>query len=626
MFRIRNTDDLLLPNDISKKANLADEDLTPNNYKNAWDWYCPNRLDLKNNISAYKPEIQLYEYLHESVLNGVKKVILIHGGTGYGKTTFMCHFFQNYLSKHDPELAEKTIAVRLSLGIAGMTIENLEDDVDNKISKYLDQYFPEFYNDDKMIELADLIVKFESDFHTRLKEQYPAGGTQNDKINWINKIVGRASTLPECNNVFADFNRLRIQYLTQKLGKKFIIIFDNIDQTISQVQEAAFMLARHKLEWVQDTNNVYILIAMRSYMLSKASKELPIAAYQERYEVAIRPCHIRDILNRRVHYVYDNLPEKIQFQEDNIFQRKVKIEVEKDTIKDLINKWIDVFGKSDTDLELSRMTNDDMREQLRMVKEIFRSPNIDWLKLCDAIKSSSSIYISQDKLLDVLIRGNNILCNVESPVFFINLFDSNKYQHFSNTLNRIYILKIMKKNRCEDVQNIAGILAYLGHPQVWTLENIEIMLKRNILNSPEGLYLREDNVKRIYFDMEETYLATFYIDVLINKLYYLQSMAYLTPLSEKWLKILPLPENIGDEIDDFTTRIDAAIALVGQVEDDEKKQKEILTTPKALEIFKTYQLDNVAQKMKFSIRTQLELIRKQSHLSKLDWDLIINRF
>jgi hypothetical protein len=637
MFIVRCIDDLLLPGrkpEDKGPDEIYQEDLTPSlrDMKNQdnpavddWEWYCPNRISPEKQVECITPETLMYKFLKEAVVHGTKKVILVYGGTGHGKTTFLRYFFKSYLGSVDPELAAKTIAVRISLGIAGMTIESLEDDVDNKVNIHLNNRFPELYDDEHMIRMAELVTNLKTDFHARLLATHPMGDTPEDKLRWINMTVGRPSVIPECNNVFADFNRIRIQYLNQKMGKKFILVLDNIDQMPRRVQEAAFMLARHKLEWVQDTNDVTIIIAFRAYMLARAAKELPLAGYQNRYEVPIRPCRIGDILERRMKYAENKLPAEFTFEEKNLFRPAgASVTVAKSSIKRMLLKWIEVFGDLQTDLALSKMSNNDMREQLRMVQAVLKSPHFDWVHFLDTVAQARSQHISHDKLLDLLLRGTNILCSVDSPVFFINLFNAGNYQHFANSLNQMYILLVLKQLRYEYVDNIVSMLAELGHPPLWTKGSFETMLLRNIIFSTEGQYLYKDKVRRVYFDLDEAPLAHFYIETLPYRLYYLQAMAYQTPMLKEWRDEVPLPNKFGEEISEFTTRVRAAIALIKQIADDEKCQFEVIKGDRnKVDMWKQFGLCGIAERMCSEAKEQLQTIKNLGLYSGLNWSELL---
>ena len=639
MFIVRCIDDLLLAGTTPESRDpdrIPQENLTPRASDDSevedrtsedWGWYCPTRLSGEG-PRGMMPEAQMYQSLNGPVTDGTKKVVLVHGGTGHGKTTFLRHFFRKHLPEIDPELAARTIAVRISLGIAGMTLASLEDDVDNKINTYLDKHFPELYSDECMLSMAEQARKLDTDFHARLLAEHPMGKSRADKLQWINSIVGRKSVLKECNNVFADFNRLRIQYLTKRLHKKFVIVLDNIDQMPRQIQEAAFMLARHKLEWVQNTNDVSVVIALRSYLLTRAAKELPLSAYQNRYEVCIRPPRLMDVLQRRTRYAEREFPKQLTFHQAGLFRRRsTPVSATKTTLTKMLGQWVTAFGDMETDLALSKMSNHDLREQLRMVSTIFRSPNFDWLRLVDAVATPSVRHISHDRILDMLLRGTNLLCSTDSPVFFANLFNAGNHQHFANSLNQIYLLNVVKRLGSDYVDNVVSILADLGHPPAWTLESIEELLQRNVLLSPEGQYLRADQIRQICFQIEDEPLSEFYTETLPYRLYYMQAMAYQTPMQDKWRRLTPLPKRVGEDVQHFPVRLRAAAALVGQIMDDERRQREALEgNTRSLELHKQYCLGGIGERMCKEALKQLKRIRDSKIYESLDWGHVLETF
>jgi hypothetical protein len=594
-----------------------------------WGWYCRRRYSPTNSFNIDAPEHELNRLLRLPVTKGTKKVLLVYGGTGHGKTTFLRYFFRKYLPDHDSQLAQHLVVARLSLGIAGMTLQSLEDDVDNRINGYLNTCFPFLYEETHMLAMAEMAATTDTEFFNKLRQEVSLGETKEQKLQWINAFFGRRSVQPECNNPFADFNRVRISYLTSKFGLKFILILDNIDQMPRAVQEAAFMLARHKLEWVQDVNDVTVILAMRPYLLSRAAKELPLAAYQNRYEIPIFPCRIRDVLRKRLRYVVTKLPDEVVFRDASMFDKAgATVTLSKKALFHVLWRWFTSLSSVETALSLDRLTNRDIREQLKMIRTILRSPNYDWLTLGDAVvKGQATRPISQSKIVDMLLRGTNAICETQSPDFFLNLFDTGGHRHFANTLNRVYILRLMKYLEVADIDHIASLLAELGHPPCWTKKNIEAMLQANILISLEGQYLGEDKVRTVYFRFEGSTLATVYSDVLIYELYYLQAMAYQTPCHPEFESRIVLPIAFNQDVRLFVDRLGAALQLIRQINRDEETQKETLAqSPAAKKVLVDFGLIGIAAEIIKRTREQLIRLEESGAYAGLYWGLIHSSF
>jgi hypothetical protein len=334
-------------------------------------------------------------------------------------------------------------------------------------------------------------------------------------------------------------------------------------------------------------------------------------------------------LRRRLTYVVSKLPQQVEFRDPNVFDKAgAKVTLSKKALFGILWRWFKTLGNVETALSLDRLTNRDIREQLKMVRGILRSPNYDWLTLADAIaKGHPPKLISQSKILDMLLRGTNAICETQSPVFFLNVFDTGGHRHFANTLNRLYVLRLMKHLEVADVDQIASLLAELGHPPSWTKQSIETMLQSNILISLEGQYLGDDKVRTVYFTFEGSTLATVYSDVLVYELYYLEAMAYQTPCSAEIASRIVLPNEFSYEVGLFANRVSAALQLIRQVHLDEETQMEaVAQSPAAKKVLDDFGLIGIAQEMINRGRDQLIRLEESGAYPGLKWGPIHSSF
>ncbi len=623
MLKVRGNDDHL----IARGLPVHVENLSPDEQDNIssrqlaedWSWYCVHRIGAKAHLGPVSPEVTLYRYLSENLTVGAKKVILIHGGTGHGKTTFIRHFFRNYIRTADPELASRLRVVRIPLAIAGLSPERIEDDVDNKINTFLDKYYPELYHDDHVKRMGQLALDTDTTAYAQFLRTFPHEGARDEKRKWLCSIMGRPD--PSVGPALGDLNRLRLSYMTSVGRLKVVIVLDNLDQATATVQKAAFMIARHKLEWVQSTNDVTFIIAIRTYLLTQAAKELSISAYQKRYEVAIRPCRIGDVVEKRLQYV----TRGIQAGEAFLPARRAGFSSVEEAVAALVH-WSQVFHLVSVDKLLGELTNYDLREQLRMVEAIFESPSFTWRAVGRAKKRATTEIVSADKLLDMLLRGTNVLCRTDSPPF-LNIFNAGDHAHYSNSLNIHYILRILLRNTPEYVDNIVAYLADLGHSPAWTRDSLKALLERNVIQSHEGFRLKEHCIREVYMDPFVTPLGYRYVNWLTFRLYYLQAMAYQTPMRADFITQVALPDVFGKEVATFIKRVSSAAALVKQVAYDEKMQLDLAAKSSAARgVMDRFQLEGFAARLRVEASNQLEDMKVVGAYPTCDWDKLMAMF
>lgn len=246
-----------------------------------WHWYVTQRVspaDSGEAIPNYDPERELLRAFQAGTQEGLKRIVLVHGKTGHGKTTFVRHFFNCWLPRHAPAVARRLIVLRISLAVA-VTNRNAEDDVDHRVGNMLRRVAPWLMNDEHMLEMAKMEWAYDSDYRKELLSTLPQGKSDKEKLEWFKIIALRnavaTAKLPKAmakrvykrGKDYHDFNRIAINYLTVKFGWQFVIIYDNLDQTPITFQQEVFFLARHKLDWIRKTQNVTIVIGVREYLL-----------------------------------------------------------------------------------------------------------------------------------------------------------------------------------------------------------------------------------------------------------------------------------------------------------------------------------------------------------------------
>jgi hypothetical protein len=595
-----------------------------------WDWYVKERISpyLKDLVIERKlPENQLLEFLDQNKNKNTKQILLIHGDTGHGKTTFIINFFKNWLPRNNPELAEKLCVIRIS--ISHTTSGNdLEDDFDHQVRFALNEIADFIYEDKHLLNIAKLDWSYDLEWQNKLLKKYPIGTSEKEKIDWVKSSIGRGS-INDANNEWHDFNRLAINYLTNVLNWNFVFILDNIDQTPKDFQEKAFVLARHKLDWMTNSKNLYYILCVRSYLINKAEKECICAAWDDKHDIKIYPPPIDYVLNSRLKYFIAKLPKIVQVRPSEYIKHdktNIELQVTKEAIVIIIQDCIRKFGDVNINLALSLLANYDVRQQLKMVRACLQSPRINWYKPFSLLTGSTTPYgINYYELFSGIMNQDNTLCPPNDQQFFKNIFSFDQGDHFSCTLNCYYILKLLSKG-AQTIEEIVSTLCLLGHSKGKTMKTIQLLLLANIITSKDGIYIDEHKIKVIEIDHQNSTIGLVYLEILPFELRYLESMAYLTPLTKELKESLPIPYR-NNMIMDFDNYILATSILLKQIEKDENDQINFAKTNGVYHLLEENELMPFVKKIKSSIiKTLSEMQEKKLYFPKVAWDDLIELF
>ncbi|MBD3351787.1 MAG: hypothetical protein GF364_09910 [Candidatus Lokiarchaeota archaeon] len=631
MFKPRLQDlDRIAPHRYSDKiTNNKYEVLQTNSESSQWDWYVDKRIDyIKNRNGEYPSyhfENKMYKWFSSIGKNDSKPILLIHGRTGIGKTTFVRHFFSFYLQKIDHSIANNTYILRIAMPVIGYSERRAEEEFDHNVYRFLVENFTSGNNNLHSPKILMDIAKYaypNEDWESAKQDIPTPPKSYQEQLKWIReKIVARTETKKgeeKPVSDWADFNRLAINYLCITNPKLRIVFFlDNVDHLPPQYQKAVWLVARQKLHWVRNWSSISFVITIRSYLLENASKEDTLQAYRDKLEeFPLFPPSLHDILNERKKSGFDPLYPK-RTPNNNV---RCTIALNKNKIpiycpNEFLSSFLNVFKERGRNFYISQFCNYDIRQGLEIAKNIFQYPFYNWKNLIDEIHNQFQnratdfkLLISYEKILEALLRNRNLLC--ESKVsFFDNIFMVDKSNHFSNSLCKLFILKMLNQ-RSYSVKDILQILYNFGHPKHIIENAIQRLLLCNIISSPQGIYLKEDHLEIITSD--ETTLCKKYSEYLPNKLIYLQAMAYMTPLEEKFAEQIPLPSEISDDSRSFKDRVLAAKFLLDQIISDFNKQINYInqngdeaTIEKNMKLFSIYGFNKIIISIKKGVTDDL---------------------
>jgi hypothetical protein len=611
-----------------------------------WSWYVAERIGYFGRRAHEYPTFhfddRMYDWFRKIPHNRAKQIMLVHGRTGCGKTTFVRHFFSSYLALKDKELAAHTYVLRLSFPVIGYTAARAEEEFDHTVYKFLVETFTEGNSDLRdprnLVSMACMEYPDSEEQRVYFSEESPPPDSPAAQLKWLKEIViARREVLQGDKPVtdFADFNRLAIRYLCKTDEKLRLVFFlDNVDHLPAPFQANAWLLARQKLSWIREWHAVSFVIAIRSYLLKNSHKESALSAYRDKIlELALVPPTLFDILERRKTVFFDpRYPKREPFNAEVELERKCHIKYAGISIplycpNELFASLLNVFREREKDRYIAQLTNYDIRQGIEIAKAVIQYPFYHWPSLADAVykqyrekKPQMGQLVSFERILDAVLRRTNHLCEPKL-MFFDNVFMVDDSDHFSNTLCKSYILRMLAK-RTHSLDEVLGILGQLGHPETIARAAIQALLDCNVITSPQGVNIEEHGISVLH--SQGTTLCDQYLNNVTVTLNYLQTMVYITPLEENRARRVPLPLRVLDDSRTIEDRVEAARILLEQIESDVAEQWDYVkhrnpdTRARCNGYFADYGFDDLVGRIRNKVCSDLEHMLRSGSFARMD--------
>ncbi|MBM3334587.1 hypothetical protein FJY63_07985, partial [Candidatus Sumerlaeota bacterium] len=254
-------------------------------------WYVSERVDRTTGAIVpehHTPEAILLGFLHSHAWPEPERLVLVHGGIGHGKTTFLKHFFEAYLADRDAESYKRLIYLYVDCSKAATEPGDFEEDLDHRLSGVLDKCLRRVSGEKNEYEIWS--------YHP----EFPSSCSKEKQDEWI-----KATTNPQpgrkTSSRYAAWNLARVRYLLRVHGSFLTLIVDNIDQAQAGVQTSALQTARHKVDWWTRSDDpavalclkqrIIVIIAVREYIVKRVLRSSPENAFRDR-RLRIQPPNI----------------------------------------------------------------------------------------------------------------------------------------------------------------------------------------------------------------------------------------------------------------------------------------------------------------------------------------------
>lgn len=231
----------------------------------------------------------------------------------------------------------------------------------------------------------------------------------------------------------------------------------------------------------------------------------------------------------------------------------------------------------------------------------------------------AATFVSEGRLQDTLVRGNNALVSTKNTAVLPNIFQSARRNHFSSTLCRLFIMSIVIIDEPIPYLELEQHLSDLGHPQYVIRRATDGLLKMRLVFSSRGFRLpkKEEELDQVTIENRDMPVAEHLMRYVGVSLRYLQGMAFVTPLERQFRSIVEVPEALGDDLSTFHMRIRCASALYMQIRSDWHAQKRFIDSRKEdadrlVRLISRYGLAELLENIQLTCLAQLAAIGRRS--------------
>jgi len=286
----------------------------------------PPTFDSK--VSKAKQTVDLVTQIKKTVkleTNSPSPIILI-GGKGAGKTTFIRYFFKVVLTNRE---AKEIPSVYLDF--RNYTLQQIEDT--NSIYKTIVTNLLLEHDYLKLGDYQILTQIFKTELDLKLNGGLWSKIKDNEKLEEkISDYLEELTTNP------IDYLSAISKYLLKFQRRHLCIIFDNADQLDNESQKKIFLLSQS----LRGTLSAIVFVSLREGYFYQWKNKPPFDAFHSNvYHISAPP--YSSVLKKRIQYINT----KIKFDPINTFIDNKKVEFEDKTLKDLFkNLYLTLFSSS----------------------------------------------------------------------------------------------------------------------------------------------------------------------------------------------------------------------------------------------------------------------------------------
>jgi len=408
------------------------------------------------------------------------QIVLLIGGRGVGKTTFVDHLVDVAIPK---SIKEKTVWVRLNLNVTAPDDKKVRERwvIDNVLSEIKKSFHGKDIYSESFLK---------SIFKSELKKY-------ESVLNLIKNEEKRNERLAEIllEKVSDDFEYLRAicKFLCVERQKLPVIVLDNCDKRNKDDQLKMFEIAR----WLQAEISCLMIVPLRDVTYDRFNRVPPLDTTNKHYIFRIDPPPFSKVLKRRLQLVLDEIGSSAK-QKTLTFrlQNGATVEFARSELGDYLALVYRSLFDSDRNIRtiLSGIAGNDIRKALEIFLEFCRSGHVGedfYLKL-RVLKDREKVTLPQIDVMNVLLRKDRRFYN-ENSSFIPNLFRQINESVPLRSFPRIFILQWLAeryRNRgrgtqrgFHSCQEIIDSLLHVGLTENEVWNELCYLVNRGAINS-----------------------------------------------------------------------------------------------------------------------------------------------
>jgi len=443
--------------------------------------------------------------LLDSNYNLPSPIVLI-GGKGAGKTTFINYFFKVSMSA---DTKKKIPSVYIDF-------REFNDSQISRPSTIYQYILSKLYLEHGELKLEDYNI-IKRIYKKEIKQKSERGlwsifKNDPEKLELkINEFLADKIANPEIHLQAVS------KYLINPGHKRLCIIFDNVDQLDFGIQEKAFLLSQS----IHLSLQCLVIISLREGYYYQWRNKPPFDAYQPNVFHITAPSY-REVLKKRIQYVIDNFA--YSNTEGNIGNKTFKLsdETQEDFFKSLYKTLF--LNKNSELLEFLEQTS---YPNIRLGLDKFNSFLISGHTQVETYMTSSTYNIPiWEFVKSIALESNYYYQESKSKVF--NLFSPspNSTNHFLKIRILYYLLNeaesLSYKEYYTPTKKLLNLFVECGYNKDIVLEELTILLENGMINS-ESYYadVQELNLDLTEFQITITQCGMYYVQRLITEFFYI---------------------------------------------------------------------------------------------------------
>ena len=454
------------------------------------------------------------------ISNKLPDPIILIGGKGAGKTTFIKYFLEVIMDKNI-----KKNRPLLYLDFRDETESTIKD------TKFIYQKLIEqLYNEYPKLNLNNFNI---------LKTIYKVELDNNKKGIWdyikSDEILAEKTAEyieKQSQNSILHLTKIS-NYLISKCNKRLCVVIDNADQLTEEIQKEVFILGNS----LHRNLKVMMIISLREGYFYKFKNKPPFDAYHSTVFHITAPPY-REVLKKRIKYVTQNF----KFKSVRIDNDISKVEFSEGSLDQLFsNLYRALFDIKNSEMLsfLEETSYPNIRNGLEKFKFFLLSGHTktNLYMSFEYGKEGRGIIPIWEFVKSVALESNFYYQTNRSTLFNLFYPSTNNKNHFTKIRLLEYIIDKnidnSKKNNFIPITEIEKDFVSAGYTSEIILEELNLLYSASLIFTNDFVSDIEDEISLVIEnEIGITQSGVYYINNLLNKFYYLDLVLQDTPIYE----------------------------------------------------------------------------------------------